>query len=602
MIANNNRNKYRKLDSDLNPSLDKNVNLIQNLNRYANKFGAILIAVSFLSFNACRSNDTDGNLIKGGTAMVKVNLTGTDFATSTGASGAQASLKSMGLGDDGGVQRHAELVTPSFLIETELKPDSPSISAQASTKLNTLASESGNPLGAGIQYRLIAYRKSDGAYIIHKDYTIGQPGESLILDAGETYDLVVYSWGATTLPNISSGEMTNINSANVSTLFAPFLYQKQTITPTSGNNPAINMTLRHKEASITTVVTSYIGDISNIQFPYLSPYYKTATASLVNNGLLTATDNNGPNQSFSPIFPTGTSAVKSAGPYTFIPYPAGITGSFTAGITIGGTTKTITLNNFYSAKAETQSTLNINLRTCGAYTAPGVYTEFMCQNLGATAAAANAFDPIAGNHGLKVQWGRNTTGTNGTYYYTQASDQANSGTISGWSQTNAANKAWNSGTEANPVKTSNDPCPSGYRVPTRTEWQGVVDYYMTTNPTLKEKIGTFTASNTNYGSGWYLKNAGGVRTLFLPAAAYRNFPDGTLGNRGADGYYWTSTEDSTNSYGFGFDGTKLQTSASGAPRTYGFSVRCIKDNTSSSVNGGNTSWNSSGNINLTTTY
>ncbi|WP_407478025.1 FISUMP domain-containing protein [Elizabethkingia anophelis] len=574
------------------------------------------LGLTSTSITSCRSNDTEGNLIKGGIASVKVNLTGTDFAASTGNSGAQASVKSIPRANDNTVKRHGVLVTPSFIVETELIPagttgssndsaqanlKSSGVNATASNGNTAIAAIAGDPLGAGMMYRVIAYRQSDGSYQDYKDYTIGQPAEGLTLDAGETYDLIAYSKGNNTLPAISSGELDNINNATLNTLWEPFLYQKQTFTPTNGNN-TINMVLRHKEAAITTVITSYIGGISNIALPLLSPYYKTASVSLKNNGLLTATDNNGPNQSVEPAFPSGTSAVKTSDPIRFIPYPAGIMGSFSADITIGGTTKTITLNNFFTAKAETQSTLNINLRTCGAYTAPGVYTEFMCQNLGATAAAANAFDPIAGNHGLKVQWGRNTTGTNGTYYYTQASDQANSGTISGWSQTNAANKAWNSGTETNPVKTSNDPCPSGYRVPTRTEWQGVVDYYMTTNPTLKEKIGTFTASNTNYGSGWYLKNAAGVRTLFLPAAAYRNFPDGTLGNRGADGYYWTSTEDSTNSYGFGFDGTKLQTSATGAPRTYGFSVRCIKDNTAANVNGGNTSWQSSGNINLTTTY
>jgi menaquinone-dependent protoporphyrinogen IX oxidase len=36
------------------------------------------------------------------------------------------------------------------------------------------------------------------------------------------------------------------------------------------------------------------------------------------------------------------------------------------------------------------------------------------------------------------------------------------------------NNRWNAGTEAFPVKAAADPCPEGWRVPTRTEWTSTI--------------------------------------------------------------------------------------------------------------------------------
>ncbi|WP_407490148.1 hypothetical protein [Elizabethkingia anophelis] len=146
-------------------------------------------------------------------------------------------------------------------------------------------------------------------------------------------------------------------------------------------------------------------------------------------------------------------------------------GDFTASIAVNGTaSKILTLTNAFKITPEYKSNLNINLRTCGAYLGPNEtqWTEFMCQNLGATA-GTNPFSAVAANHGAKIQWGRNMTGTDGVYYYTQASDQANTGAITGWNTISAPIGSWNAGTETNPIKTGNDPCPSSYRVPTNAE-------------------------------------------------------------------------------------------------------------------------------------
>ncbi|KUY29871.1 hypothetical protein ATB96_17490 [Elizabethkingia ursingii] len=558
--------------------------------KYFNTAGLMLTAVTFLGLNSCRSNDTEQSLQTGGVASVKINLTGTDYAG--GSSSAQASLKAEVATPE--AQRNAAFITPSMLIETELKPSFTSVSAQASTKLNTMA-ENGTPIGTSMKFRVIAYRNSDGSYQDHKDYTVGQPGDGLILDQGAQYNIVAYSYGTTSLPAITSGETSNINNAQVlyDNANPDFMYQKQSYTPNDATN-TLGLTLRHKVTLVTTTVNSLIGNITSITGGFLSPHNTTGTIPLV-NGIMTGRGN-AVNQGLNFTLTNGITA--EAAPVFLNANTSGnLGGTFSANITVNGTSKTLTFNNSFKITPEYKSDLVINLRTCGAYLGPNQtqWTEFACQNLGATATAANAFNPIASNHGLKVQWGRNITGTNGVYYVSQATDQSTSGPLTNWSSTLAADGAWNSGTEANPVKTANDPCPSGYRVPTRTEGQALLAN------NIIERVGSW-SNNGNYTSALYFKNPQGIRTLMLPAAGRRFSDDGSLDYRGNYALYWSSTiYSSTFSYDLLINPTTVDTS-SHDNRGAGFSVRCIKDSTSSNVNGGNTSWNSSGNINITTTY
>ncbi|WP_407490145.1 FISUMP domain-containing protein [Elizabethkingia anophelis] len=561
------------------------------------------LGLTSLSLTSCRSNDTEGNLLKGGVASVKINLTGTDFAASTGNSGApsaQASLKSVGVGGDTDIQRHGVMLSPSMILEAELSPSSLSSSsssikksAQASVKLNTLAAVGGNPIGPGMMFRVIAYRQSDGTYQDSKDYTVGQPAAGLTLDVGAAYNLVAYSYGTATLPAITPGETTDITSAQISYDNAnpDFMYQKMSYTPNNPDN-TVNFTLRHKVSLITTTINSMVGNINSITGAFLLPHNLTGTIPLSTGVMTNRNTAINQNLNFPGAFPSLTA---TADPVFVNADTAGnLGGTFSASINVNGTTKVVTLPNTFKITPEYKSDLNINLRTCGAYLGPNQtkWTEFMCQNLGATA-GIDPFSPVAGNHGLKVQWGRNITGTNGVYYYTQASDQANSGSIGNWSTANAANGAWNSGTAANPVKTANDPCPSGYRVPTNTEWQAVI-----ANNNI-ERVGTW-ANDGNYTTALYFRTPSNVRTLMLPAAGYRYSTSGTLNNRGFAGYYWSSIEATSSASYLVFSSSSVN--VYNDDRTFGNSVRCIKDQSVSAVNGGNTSWSSSGNTNLNTSF
>jgi uncharacterized protein (TIGR02145 family) len=121
---------------------------------------------------------------------------------------------------------------------------------------------------------------------------------------------------------------------------------------------------------------------------------------------------------------------------------------------------------------------------------------------------------------------------------------------------------WNSGTETAPIKSPNDPCPSGWRMPTDTEFGSL---------TAGSVTKTWTTQSGVYG---YRFTASG-NTLFLPAAGYRSNNDGSLHDEGTSGNYWSSTVNGTYARGLDFDSGSVN--ASSGNRAYGFSCRCVPE-------------------------
>lgn len=134
--------------------------------------------------------------------------------------------------------------------------------------------------------------------------------------------------------------------------------------------------------------------------------------------------------------------------------------------------------------------------------------------------------------------------------------------------------AWNAGTENNPIKTTYDPCPSGWRVPTILELKELG---------RNKSVWTTNASNQN---GYWLSGANiyslSVPQVFFPAAGLRNASDNSANCRGSDGAYWSS--------GTGyFSGQRMEFETSSYVEYYtmncgaGHSVRCVKEVTTPST-------------------
>ena len=231
-------------------------------------------------------------------------------------------------------------------------------------------------------------------------------------------------------------------------------------------------------------------------------------------------------------------------------------------------------------------TIEIQDADCGCI-APISATEFgrfLCHNLGADP-SLDPHVPVVGLNGAYIQWGKrgpNTTGNSVVDWQTAANDgpggfaapptasNANAGAIIGWNTSAAADGAWNSGTEAAPVKTANDPCPTGFRVPTRNEWVGV-DSNNTTSFT-----GPFSYSSTNYGVALHFGPDASTKLLTLPAAGFHG-TDGTLYARGDSGLYWSSTENGSNAHYLVFNSTSNVYPEHSNVRTNSNTVRCIAE-------------------------
>ena len=195
---------------------------------------------------------------------------------------------------------------------------------------------------------------------------------------------------------------------------------------------------------------------------------------------------------------------------------------------------------------------------CGAYVAPGEWRSFMCYNLGAANPEADPFTPSWEINGGYWQWGRKEMAAAGPSG--PGEKEAWSGKVAGWNQKYASENAWG---EKN--KVSLDPCPIGFRVPSKVEWEGVFAYNTST------AVGSWTDASTYFGSGRLIG-----RKLFLPAAGGRDDGGGALYGRGASGYYWSST------IGGAFNAWNLNFERStgdmyNSSRVYGRSVRCIEE-------------------------
>jgi uncharacterized protein (TIGR02145 family) len=235
---------------------------------------------------------------------------------------------------------------------------------------------------------------------------------------------------------------------------------------------------------------------------------------------------------------------------------AGTTGSFTSSLTGLSSSTLYYVRAYATNSAGTAYGDQFSFTTvigCGAYVSAGVYKEFSCYNLGATDTSLDPHVPVQAIHGNYYQWGRSSVA---------ATTDAIIGT---WNTAAAADGSW-----LDASKTGNDPCPTGYRVPTKTQWDGVLDNNTRSNTGSWAADGNFTTA-VHFGPN------GSTHTLTLPTAGYRSYTNGALGNRGNRGYYWSSTEPGA-PYAWSFYfGSSIASTYGSNHRAYGFSVRCVSE-------------------------
>ena len=185
-------------------------------------------------------------------------------------------------------------------------------------------------------------------------------------------------------------------------------------------------------------------------------------------------------------------------------------------------------------------------------TSPMTGKSWMDRNLGASRAATSNTDTSA--YGDYYQWGRGPDGH-------QCRSSSNTTNLSSLDQPIHSHFIIGTGPDWRSPKNDNlwqgvngvnNPCPIGYRIPTLNELEA-------------ER------------SSWSQNNGYGAYNSILKFTwvGYRNFGDGLINAMGLGGNYWSSSVNGTLAGTLGF-GT-ISANIDYLMRSYGFSVRCIKD-------------------------
>ena len=204
-------------------------------------------------------------------------------------------------------------------------------------------------------------------------------------------------------------------------------------------------------------------------------------------------------------------------------------------------------------------TFNVNVTILPQVTNPFTGRTWMDRNLGASQVATSSTDAAA--YGDLYQWGRAIEGhevrTSSNTSINATTATPNAGNI--WDGMFITEPdmpkdwlAFQDNTLWQGVSGTNNPCPSGFRIPTEAELEA-------------EQL------------SWETNNAAGAfgSVLKLTVGGYRNNSNGGFSFVGSYGYLWGSTVDGDQAIGlfFGPDGAMMGASV----RAKGLSVRCIKD-------------------------
>ena len=322
-------------------------------------------------------------------------------------------------------------------------------------------------------------------------------------------------------------------------------------------------------------------------------FNRTATGNASTNGTAIVTSYNYSStagtltagSSASGVTQTITANVTTIGTYSISATANGVkfanagtfasTGSQNVILTATGT-PTYRATNDFTLNTTPNYTFSKYASVTGCYAnVAGTIKDFLCYNLGVTGTQDPFTYQSGNNNGGLYQWGRTTDG----HQLTTSASAA--GPISSpWISTSFISNStdpydwrnpqsgtlWGDGTTGtDPDKGANDPCPTGFKVPSQAQWGGLYQGGTTTGGPGTATQNTWTWT----GNGYTLSPIGAITpvTLFLPAAGWRGGSTGT-------GKYWSSTVNGTGAYYTNFTNASVNPGL-GNIRSLGCSIRCI---------------------------
>jgi uncharacterized protein (TIGR02145 family) len=531
------------------------------------------------SLLSCRSS---GEAITTGETSVRINLLGSGFSQE-GTLGEQAATKHLKLNDT--KQQQELALNDDYKLVAVLSPDnSQSLTAsQASLKAATPPLKDTNNLGYGIKYKVVVY-DGNGRYITEKDYVSGDERNAAPitgLNGGYTYTFVVYSTGSKTIvPSVTYPDQANKTLATASVEEIPgssdLMYFSRTMEITGNNTNYLDVVFSHQFSQVTVYLdatpTQWY-NITNLEEVSISPHYDKAKMLMTDGSIISEQ----PAAKGSIVsFPLLSAKSVKADPVYIN------TNKVTDGIF---RIKTILMTHQNDAPVSLQNialndlkitpgvkyNLKITLQPNDKYLFYRGYQAvrlsgmiWMRHNLGADM-IANPDVPAQQINGDYYQFGKKTPAANVT-------TPANS--ISKWDISSAPNEAWNSGSFLVAVKTANDPCPDGWRLPTNREINAL------DKGTNKSTTGIVQNSSTNYSAAKVLTSVfDPTIKMTIPFSGYRSASDGTLLSRGERGGFWSATPNFSNTTQAVqwalYDMHPVNSNYPWATRSEAVSVRCI---------------------------
>lgn len=571
------------------------MNMKKAINIFSRTSGLLCFGVT-LFLASCSKSDSTDKLAPTGPATIMVTVADAVYESidevstpGSGKIGSVNSAKNNEVGEKNLFQRQTVSFNKDYDLVAELQPEvtvvnkRPTSAALANTRDQSAIVR--DNLLTGVQYKLAIYNAA-GVYVTERDYIRGSEATAapLLLDGGQTYNFIAYSINTSSAPPaIVFADINNRTLATSSTSTAgtsDFMYFKKTLAVSGDATNFLEVILVHKFSQITTILdASATGFNITAASSTISPNNTNSTSINLNDGVITRT---GSISSATVNFPTLGAQILTSTPN--ILNSASINnGVYTiASLTVGTITNTniIPFSNL-AITPGVKYTMRVSLiPTDALITHQGLPAAringriWMRHNLGADLTSDPDASPMTVNrHGNFYQFGRLASVGSGTAQAMVSPNLSNA----------PPSAAWNF-VETAPVKTVLDPCPAGYRVPTRTEQQQLIN-----GTTVEANIGTFTTGPTEYSSAKVFRSRRNINVkLTFPAQGWFTvsgsapYTPQPITSRGSFGGLWNSAVSNVDrtsyiSFGSGVVTLTNRGSDNAANKVIAFNIRCTAE-------------------------
>jgi len=476
---------------------------IQQFHNTGHLIPVVLLLCSLLAFSCAKQEDKNYNPDDNGRVKVRISRASFDD---------EINFKSGSTPFTDAPLTHTQYTSVDFNADYYLTATlTPEPSQQADQNPATKAGTEIELLKKDVKYKIVVF-DPNGGYVTEKNYSHQNEDTEgdLLLDEYKEYTFIAYSINSSsTAPPDITFTNPNVKTLATATVSVPgnadFMYFKKKLTLVANTTNYLEVAFKHLFSEITTKIdVSATGYTLTAFEATISPHKNSANISLADAAITRPV----PNVTAPVLFtPNPTNSVT-----TLINSPENTNTTLTVSkITVGAITET-NIPPITNLKITPGVRYNLTIKI----TPNDKYIEhegqlaaliggqiWMRHNLGADYSENPHQDPyIAALHGNYYQWGKKDSVATGTATAPNANYAPNY---------TVADNAWNSGTQTNPIKTANDPCPNGYRVPTQAEYT-----LLAANTTLSG-IGSISHSATNFSAAAVLtsRKASNVK-LYIP--------------------------------------------------------------------------------------